>query len=317
MPRISSEQIRQFVSRPSFDPDIVLKLDPRYPRISIVIPSYNPGQFLEQTLLSILNQNYPNTEIIVMDGGSTDGTLEIIKRYEPYIARWVSEPDGGQFDAICRGLEVASGEILAYQNADDLYVPFVFETVAREFRGGADLLYGNTLVIDSENNILREFRNVPASLSCLFYSASHIPSQAAFWERAINQQLLVELKGSPLVQRIHFGMERFIFGLALAVARRPLLLRRPLGCFRIHSSSKTFQEAGPEVTKESSRARVENRLMVREFVQRGYISPFSWTSGLYCWVRHLGYLLLQGDLGQIRRILGKAYLVRYVRRHYE
>src|SRR6185312_15779847 len=92
------------------------------PRVSIVTPSYNQGQFIEETIRSVLLQGYSNLEYIVIDGGSTDNTVEIIKRYEPWLSYWVSEPDAGQTNAINKGFAVATGEIFGFINSDDLLV---------------------------------------------------------------------------------------------------------------------------------------------------------------------------------------------------
>ncbi len=103
------------------------------PKISIITPSYNQGQFIEETILSVINQNYPDLEYIIIDGGSTDNTLDIIKKYEKYITYWISEPDSGQSDAINKGLKIASGEIVNWLNSDDYYEPNILTKVAKEF----------------------------------------------------------------------------------------------------------------------------------------------------------------------------------------
>jgi len=102
-------------------------------KISVITPSFNQGQFIEQTILSVINQNYPNLEYIIIDGGSSDNTLDIIKKYEKYITYWVSEPDKGQSDAINKGLNKASGEIINWLNSDDYYEPNILHIVAKEF----------------------------------------------------------------------------------------------------------------------------------------------------------------------------------------
>ncbi len=103
------------------------------PKISIVSPSYNQGVFLEQTMLSILDQGYPDLEYIVIDGGSSDHSLEIIKKYENRLAYWVSEQDNGQYHAINKGFGHATGEIMAWLNSDDMYLPWTLQCVGEIF----------------------------------------------------------------------------------------------------------------------------------------------------------------------------------------
>lgn len=103
------------------------------PRISIVTPSFNQGKFLEETIRSVLNQNYPNLEYIVIDGGSQDGSVDIIRKYSDQLAYWVSEPDRGQYDAINKGFARATGDIMAWINSDDKYCPWAFDVVGRIF----------------------------------------------------------------------------------------------------------------------------------------------------------------------------------------
>ena len=105
----------------------------QYPRISIVTPNFNQGQFIEQTILSVLNQNYPNLEYIVIDGGSTDNSVEIIKKYEKHLTYWVSEKDKGQYHALQKGLSMATGDIITYLNSDDIFAQNTFEIVTEIF----------------------------------------------------------------------------------------------------------------------------------------------------------------------------------------
>ncbi len=104
------------------------------PLVSIITPSYNQVQYLEDTIQSVIQQDYPNIEYIVVDGGSTDGSLEVIERYKNKLAWWVSEPDQGQADAINKGFRKASGEIIAWLNSDDLYLPGAISSAVELFQ---------------------------------------------------------------------------------------------------------------------------------------------------------------------------------------
>ena len=104
-----------------------------YPKISIVTPNYNCDKFLEETIKSIINQNYPNLEYIIIDGGSTDNSIEIIKKYDKYISYWISEEDSGMYEAIQKGFDKSTGDIMAWLNADDKYHPNALFTIAKIF----------------------------------------------------------------------------------------------------------------------------------------------------------------------------------------
>ena len=233
---ISSEEIRAFGSRHLYDPAVLCSKDPSYPRISVIVPSYNQAQFLESTILSILNQNYPNTEIIVMDGGSQDGSVELIQKYEPYLSFWVSEPDNGQSCAINRGFERASGDVFAWQNSDDLYLPGFFHTVATSMRvyPQAHLLLGNIYTIDEDDRIIWGSRFPPFSVSDLIYRNWNLSSQAVFVRRQIVEKV------GPLREDIHVGFDwDWFIRVGQAVKRKHTILHRAYGgCYRIHSASK-------------------------------------------------------------------------------
>lgn len=105
----------------------------KYPKITIVTPTFNRVHYLEDTILSVLNQNYPNLEYIIIDGGSTDGSIDIIKKYESYLAYWISEPDEGFYHAIQKGFNKSKGDIMAWLNSDDKYHPGALKIVSEVF----------------------------------------------------------------------------------------------------------------------------------------------------------------------------------------
>lgn len=160
----------------------------QYPRISIVTPNYNKKDFLERTILSVLSQGYPNLEYIVIDGGSTDGSVEIIKKYEKDLAYWVSEPDNGMYQAIKKGFEHTTGEIMAWINSDDMYHPNALFTVAQIF---SDLPNVSWLV-GAQTHYDEKSRTVKAAPSIYFNHRSFlmgfyrwIQQETTFWRRSL------------------------------------------------------------------------------------------------------------------------------------
>jgi glycosyltransferase involved in cell wall biosynthesis len=215
---------------------------PRLPSITIVTPSYNQGQFLEETILSVLRQGYPNLEYLVMDGGSNDNSREIIQRYAARLSYWRSEKDGGQSDAISQGFARSGGEILGWVNSDDLLLPGSLQKVGRYFaeHTETDCLVGGSVVVDEltrpvRNRLLlprivggeREtLRKLLLRRGCSFYQP------ASFWRRA------AYTAAGGLDTGFHFAMDYDLF-LRLA-ERKPFgHLDELLACFRIHSQSKT------------------------------------------------------------------------------
>lgn len=128
-----------------------------WPLISIVTPSYNQGQFLEETIRSVLLQGYPNVEYLIIDGGSTDNSVDIIKKYEQYITYWVSEPDRGQSDALNKGFRKVTGQLIGWQNSDDYYHPtsFMYAAQASALLKDIDIVYGSVNCVDQDRNFLK------------------------------------------------------------------------------------------------------------------------------------------------------------------
>jgi glycosyltransferase involved in cell wall biosynthesis len=161
--------------------------------ISIIIPTLNQGDTIEDTLLSILAQNYGNLEIIVMDGGSSDATLSVLDRYKPWISHLISEQDGGQSQAINRGFRLASGEIFAWINSDDYYLPGTFYKVVSHFNSDPDIRFavGSGDVISKGHGFLR---HVPAlemdQKTMLNWRKDRwIMQQSCFWRRSLWEEV--------------------------------------------------------------------------------------------------------------------------------
>jgi glycosyltransferase involved in cell wall biosynthesis len=157
------------------------------PRVSVVTPSYNQGELIEETIRSVLLQGYPDLEYIIIDGASTDGTVDVIRRYQPWLTYWTSQPDRGQTDAINRGWRRATGEILAYINTDDCYLPAAIATVALEFSRRPELamVYGTAMIVDQTGKELREWQAEPFDLKRMLLLGSIVPQPATFFAKAV------------------------------------------------------------------------------------------------------------------------------------
>jgi len=209
-----------------------------WPRISIVTASLNQGRFIEETIRSVLLQGYPNLEYIIIDGGSSDNTVEIVKKYAAWLAHWVTEPDQGQSAALAYGFSVATGDILAWINSDDIFTRGAFNIVAGAFREcDADVVFGNIHLIDEFGNHIGERRAAPyVRLFCspgLMYGGFGIYQPGAFWTRNIYG------KSGGLDRSFHFCMDNDLltrFALNKANFR---FVRKFLAAFRIHPTSKT------------------------------------------------------------------------------
>ena len=156
------------------------------PLVSIVTPSYNQGRFIEETIMSVINQDYPRIEYIIMDGGSTDDTLDILRKYESRIT-WYSEKDKGQSDAINKGLRLARGEILAYLNSDDTYLPGAITRAVRYLTAEnpvSHLVYGEGYHVSAEGTIIERYPTEPFDFQRLAETC-FICQPTTFWKRDV------------------------------------------------------------------------------------------------------------------------------------
>ncbi|EKD80071.1 MAG: glycosyl transferase family 2 [uncultured bacterium] len=213
----------------------------KLPKISVITPSYNQGKYIRATIESVLSQDYPNLEYFVIDGGSTDGTVEILKSYGNKI-RWVSEHDAGQADAINKGLAVAKGEILAYLNSDDIYLPGALKRVGEYYaQTKADWITGDCLVIDEQGNIsknnwlisgYKRFLMTLYSSITLRIADSMLPQPSTFWSRQAYKKI------GDFNIKYHYVMD-YDYWLRMAKYYHPHDLKVALSGFRSQDNSKS------------------------------------------------------------------------------
>jgi glycosyltransferase involved in cell wall biosynthesis len=206
-----------------------------WPKISIVTPSFNQGQFIEETIRSVLLQGYPNLEYIIIDGGSTDDSVDIIRKYEPWLTYWVSEKDRGQSHAINKGMAIAKGDVLAYINSDDTYMEGALAKAAAALNIEAkEWCQGDGQIIDEHSQYTQTIRvRCPRNwMDWFIYDWSGF-QPAAFWTRPLWSSC------GPFDEDMFFAFDLALFSRFLIGRRPPIHIPVPLACFRVHASSKT------------------------------------------------------------------------------
>lgn len=211
-----------------------------FPKISIITPSYNQGQFLEETIQSVLDQNYPGLEYVIIDGGSTDNSVEVIKKYEKRLAYWVSEKDDGQTDAINKGIRRSTGELIGWLNSDDIYVRGALFKVANAFRKSPEcvVVHGDRILIGADNAVLGWSALPPFNPQKYGFN---VCSETAFWRRDAAERV------GELNTRLRFAMDLEFFS-RLYKTGKFCKLNDFIGCFRCHADSKssTIWKVGQE-----------------------------------------------------------------------
>ncbi|OQX54877.1 MAG: hypothetical protein B5M53_05280 [Candidatus Cloacimonas sp. 4484_209] len=235
MKKFTSQEIKEFLSKPHFDEKAILNKNLSWPKISIVTPSYNQAEFLERTILSVLNQNYPNLEYIIIDGGSTDGSVEIIKKYQKYLAYWVSESDRGQSHALNKGFCLCTGEYIGWQNSDDIYLPGTFHSFARRTQRhpAYDIYYAHQYVIDKDENIIRPCVTTRPSKFYEKYRGMIVRTQSSFFSKSMLSVI------GLMDEKLQFAMDRDFFLRAVLSNRRLFFVNEFWGAFRWHESCKS------------------------------------------------------------------------------
>jgi glycosyltransferase involved in cell wall biosynthesis len=215
------------------------------PRISVITPSLNQAGFIEQTISSVLGQGYPNLEYIIIDGGSTDGTVDLIRKHEKHLAYWISEKDGGQSNAINKGLKRATGDIIAYINSDDYYLDGAFERVAdahRE-RPDVDLWHGRCRIVDQFGAKVDERIGSISrydeilDLWDVWWKRRNFVQPEVFWTKRISKKVGAFREDLHLVMDYEYWLRIFAAG---GAAR---FIDAELAAFRLQPNQKSTQPA--------------------------------------------------------------------------
>lgn len=271
--------------------------DGNLPLVSIVTACLDSHAYLDETIDSVAKQTYPNIEYIVIDGGSSDGTVEIISKNENVISRWISEPDNGQSDGLCKGFAMAKGEIFGWINSDDKYPPDAVQiAMSAMMDGGTDVVYGNRVLINSSGNRVGERRLSPFlpffSRKGVLYGGFGIYQPAAFWTREMYERV------GGLDPSYQFCMDTELIARFIIAGATFKFLRRDLVHFRIHSASKT--SSIPEV------ARIEQKRISESLPQR--TSLYKALIKFVCRVWKVLYQVIDTRGAYlIRRIMDKKY----------
>ena len=243
------------------------------PKVSIVTPSFNQARYLPLTLQCVREQDYPDIEHIVVDGGSTDGTLDIL-RGAPGI-RWVSEHDHGQVDALNKGFKMCTGEILAWLNSDDTMNRNTVSTaVGALLRTGADLVYGNLEIVDEHGKFRRMSHGIPFDFRILLYGINYIGQQTVFFRRELLERV------GPLREEFDNG---FDYELWLRMAQHGKLVYAPglRAQIRFHAEAKSVARGSVTQTDRG-------KIVAEYWVRGGLPAMFQrrpWSAILNLWYR--------------------------------
>lgn len=255
-------------------------IDP--PSIAIATPSFRQGHFLERTLRSVLDQNYPRLEFAVQDGGSRDETVDVLKRYDDRLTHWASHPDHGQAHAINLGFQHARGEIMAYLNSDDLLLPGTLHYVADYFQRHpkVDVIYGHRVLIDERDAEVGRWV-LPRHDNYTLGWVDFVPQETLFWRRGI-----WEKAGGAMDESFQFALDWDLLLRFVAAGANIVRVPRFLGAFRLHDAQKTSTQIATRGEEEIQKLRertLGRKVMLSEvgLAIKGYMRRHVWYRHLY------------------------------------
>lgn len=204
-------------------------------KISIVTPSFNSESFIEDNIRSVIEQDHNDFEHIVIDGASTDDTVKTLQKF-PHL-EWISESDKGQSDALNKGFQKATGDIIGWLNADDFYLPGTFEKIEKAFRENpdADVIYGNWSYVDERGNLIKRCQSAPYNRRAIIYYGPYIGSTALFFRRdVIEEATLLDLK-------FHFTMDWEWYARLGKLKKKFIYINEDLAGFRVHGDNASLK----------------------------------------------------------------------------
>jgi glycosyltransferase involved in cell wall biosynthesis len=278
--------LRDFISKLKVSP-LSEPVNSKLPKLTVITPSFNQAAFLERTILSVLNQGYPNLEYFIVDGGSTDASVEVIKKYEKHISWWVSEKDRGQVHAINKALERATGDYISFQNSDDVYFPGTFDRFGKAVqKNGSDILYGDLYMISTDDEVTEVLKTTPYSFDCQILEGMQIHNQSLFFKNSLVRRY------GPFDESYRFAFDyEFI---TRFTAQKSTTVRKVdglAGALRVHADAKssTIASVGSE---EHAR--------IRElYISTNSSASLNKIKYLWCRVRKIAYFIFRLDIKYI------------------
>lgn len=249
------------------------------PKISIITPSYNHGNFIEETINSVLNQNYPELEYIIIDGNSTDNSKEIIKKYEDKLSYWESKSDAGHFDALNKGFKRTTGEIMGWINSDDVYLPWTFKTVSEIFSKFPEVnwLVGTNSGWNHQGRLVNAIARPKNIYDFLQGDYKWIQQESVFWRRS-----LWEKAGGNITEDYKLMIDGELWG-RFFLHDKLYMVENVIGGFRSHNKNRSTQDMK---TVEEEMMRVVETLRqlckkdeIKTYRKLKFVDPFAFNFG--------------------------------------